>query len=118
MKEYDRDGKTYIPVEKLEEGYLYSIDARNASYGIWFASEQGFVIRRHKFGSVFLFTEIHWDLSESFGTVKPLLKLEKSPYTAEDAKHVEVGGFWCVPKNDEILEYLKNRTEFWGTEGD
>lgn len=103
----------YLPVSKMKEGYLYYIDARNASYGIWFASEQGFVIRRVKFDDVFIFTEIHYDLSKDFGTAKPFLELEESPFVAKDIESVAKGNFWRVPKEDAIIKYLEERTKHW-----
>lgn len=69
----------YIPVSKCRDGYLYRIKARNAGVGIYEESTGSFIIRRRKFGTVFIAREIHWDVDENFGTVKPLEELEHAP---------------------------------------
>jgi hypothetical protein len=105
---------SYIKVKKLKEGWLYCIDARNAEYGIWFKSEQGFVIRRKKFNAIYTFTEIHWDLSKDFGTVKPLLELEKSPFTMKDLEYKEEKGNKIHRvKEEEILTWLEKKEKYW-----
>lgn len=72
--------KDYIKVEDLRDGGLYRISARNAKHGIWVEKDGGFYISRHKFGHNYLFVEIHWDLSDSFGTVKPLEWIKQTPF--------------------------------------
>lgn len=67
-----------IPLSECEEGYLYRIDCRNLSLGV-FNSKAGFIGIRDKWGSKFLFTEYHWDTGPPFGTVCPKEKLEKLP---------------------------------------
>ena len=74
----------YMKVEELKDGYLYRINARNANYGIWYGEKGAFVISRVKFTSNYLFEEIHWDLNEHFGTVKPIEEIEKSPCEVKD----------------------------------
>lgn len=104
----------YLKVNELEEGYLYYIKARNANFGIWFKTKRGFLIRRTKFYHVSIFTEIHWDLSEHFGTVKPLLKLEQSPFNVSHIKYElnKEGMFYC-PKELEILSWLEEKEKYW-----
>jgi len=67
-----------IKLEDCKDGYLYEIDARNASYGIFDEKEKGFWINRTgPFGTDnYLFLEEHWDYYED-GTAKPLRKIEK-----------------------------------------
>lgn len=66
----------YLPVDRLIEGGFYRILARNANVGVWLPQKEGFSIAREKFGEVYLFTEIHWDVNEFYGTVKPIFRLE------------------------------------------
>lgn len=61
----------YIPMDELQDGHLYRINARNAEYGIWVAKEKGFMISRVKFNANFPFVEYHWDTGAPYGTVKP-----------------------------------------------
>lgn len=55
-------------VDQLIKGRLYKLHSRNLSFGIW-NGETGFIGIRTKFGSKFLFTEIHWDADSNYGTV-------------------------------------------------
>jgi len=74
----------YIKVNNLKNGYTYKIKARNSDYGVWNERKGEFVISRFKFYDNYTFGEIHWDLSDHFGTVKPLEELEKCPYDVEN----------------------------------
>ena len=110
---HTKDTVDYLKVEDLKEGYLYRIMARNADYGVWFASEDGFVIRRLKFNDVFTFTELHWDLSDHFGTAKPLMELEASPFTKEDLVYKTEDYKMWRPREAELLEWLRHRSQYW-----
>lgn len=110
-KQYEAEGNTaYIPADQLEPYCLYKIHARNARFGIWVPEKNGFVIRRFKFGDVFAFVEIHYDLNEHFGTAKPLAKLEETGFIKEDFDF-ENGG-----KYNEILNYLEIKMEQYDKE--
>lgn len=61
-----------------KDGYLYFILARNSYFGVYSAALKTFIIRRVKFGDVFLFPENHWD-ANSFPTAAPMEELEKAP---------------------------------------
>ena len=102
--------KTYLKVEKLKPGYLYRIKARNGTVGIWDPDKGEFVLSRYKFGSNFTFGEIHWDLSDSFGTAKPWEELEKSPFTVDQLKshlmRVKGKEYWGNPSEEALLKYL------------
>lgn len=110
----------YIPMENLKPFYLYRIRARNAMYGIWLSQEQGFMIRRSKFGNYYTFIEYHWDTGAPFGTVCPIKELEPTGFVYEDFMNKEVtrGGntYLMEAKYDEIMEYLKNKTEEYDNE--
>ena len=67
----------YIKVEDLKDGYVYEIDARNSNVGVWHEANGEFVLSRFKFGLNYLFGEIHYDLSDDFGTVKPIREVCK-----------------------------------------
>ncbi len=78
----------YIKIEDLKDGWLYEIDGRNASLGIWSASKRTFLISRHKYRDNFLFEEDHFDSftigkDPSYATVLPLREIEKVPNEAE-----------------------------------
>jgi len=107
--ETDRD---YIRINKLIDGGLYYIEARNSSYGIWLYEELGFVIRRQKMNNIFLFVEYHFDTGWPFGTVYPKIFLEKCPFTM-DALQISKGTINYVYE-DIILEYLKRKEDYYG----
>jgi hypothetical protein len=56
-------------MDKLIKGRAYRIRCRNLSFGVW-DGVSGFIGIRTKFGSRYLFTELHWDADRSFGTVR------------------------------------------------
>jgi hypothetical protein len=115
FKRYQEEGARtdYIKVDELKEGYLYYIHARNANYGIWFPSEEGFVIRRAKFGDIFTFTELHWDVSEWHGTAKPFKELEKGPFTDDDLVYKSDETRMWRPRENDMLDWLRDRTQHW-----
>jgi len=92
----------YLKVDQLKDGHLYKINARNASYGIWIAEHGHFIISRVKMNTNFLFEEIHWDLSDHFGTVRPLMEIEKSPFRHHDFDSTGMQ----YREEKEILKYL------------
>lgn len=104
----------YIKLENLKDGYLYRVDARNASYGIYRESTGGFVISRWKFGLNYTFEEYYED-GRPYGTVRPLKEVEKSPFKPdEDAimvekVHSDGKKFWSSPKEEGILKYLNGQ---------
>jgi len=57
-----------IPLEQCIKGRVYRLHCRNLSHGVYDGAN-GFIGIRTKFGSRFLFTEIHWDADQHFGTV-------------------------------------------------
>ena len=68
-----------IPIENLKDGWLYEIDARNQSRGIWIEKVKGFEIARKKFDDTFLFVEYEYDTGGQFGTATPYKEIEKVP---------------------------------------
>ena len=77
-EEVDAGGRedTYIALPDCKVGYLYNIDGRNASLGVY-ADDGEFMVRRYKFGDVFIDSEDHWDKDN--GTVKPIKCLCRVP---------------------------------------
>lgn len=74
--------KNYIPMAECEKGFLYRIHSRNLRFGVYDGNE-GFIGIREKFGSLYLFTEYHWDQGPPYGTVRPLECLDKIPDNIE-----------------------------------
>lgn len=48
---------------------LYKIRCRNLNYGVWNNKAKGFIGIREKFKQEYLFTEYHYDVDKSYGTV-------------------------------------------------
>lgn len=99
-----------IPIDKCVAGHLYIISARNASLGICnpkgnlFGKEaMSFTISRYKFGSNYLFDEVHWDADDHYGTACPLLDLGPVPEFADEKATLD----WL---NDQYKKY-ENKIE-------
>ena len=96
-----------LKIIAMKDGYLYKLDARNGSVGIWRADEESFIISRHKFGDNFLDEEYHWDLGAPYGTAKPLQVLEESPFaTVQLHQH-----------HKSLLSYLNQKTKEYDIDG-
>ena len=105
----------YIKIPKLKDGYIYRINARNASFGIWYQKHKSFIISRWKFGDNYTFEEYHHDTGAPFGTVRPWKEIEKSPFIPEqDTERIFTSKdgreYFHIEKENEILKYL-NRFE-------
>lgn len=110
--------KNYIAMHKLVDTGVYEIQARNAKIGIWNYKEGGFLIRREKMGSIFLFVEYHWDMP-AFSTAKPIHLIEISPFkeqylNSEDLQGPDRKQSFGYFHNNIILEYLKRIEEKYG----
>lgn len=58
-----------LPImDNLIKGRVYKIRSRNLRVGVW-NGKDGFIGIRSKFGDRYLFTEYHYDASETYGTV-------------------------------------------------
>lgn len=68
----------YIKMEDCEKGYIYKISSRNLRLGVY-DGNQGFIGVREKFGTLYLFTEFHYDQGPPYGTVFPMAKLTPLP---------------------------------------
>ena len=104
-----------IKYEDLRQGFLYRINARNASYGIWIEDRGSFLISRVKFSDNYLFEEFFRD-ELNLGTATPIEEIEKSPFVSEDMKIVtkqnENGIYYSgYKKGVEILDYLNSKTK-------
>lgn len=103
-----------ILFEDCEENWLYLIDARNASLGVFQKEAEGFIIARTKFSNTYLFIEIHYDMSEHHGTATPLLKLEKVPFEVlykdsiySDKRLLQ----WLIEKKEEYKKMIDDLVE-------
>jgi hypothetical protein len=101
--------KTWIPLEKCEDGYLYIISARNARLGVFHEQEKGFVISRFKFSINSLFVEYHWDTGEPYGTVQPIEKIEKVPEKLWAGLKAGEARITLFGHNDEFQTYLNDK---------
>lgn len=77
--EEERMRKRSINISKLKDRYLYKIDARSSSLGIWIEEMGTFLVSRFRTGDNILFDENHYDLSNGFGTAWPMEEIEKVP---------------------------------------
>jgi hypothetical protein len=78
----------YIPIKDCKDGYLYRINSRNLSLGVYRAETKDFLGIRTKFGDRYLFAEDHYDLGEPHGTVKPKEEICASPVAVNYEKEL------------------------------
>lgn len=81
--------KPHIPLAQCKKGFFYKLDSRNLSSGVFNGNPvcPGFIGLREKFGSIFLFTEDHYDNGAPHGTAKPLEEIEQLPDDIEAVEH-------------------------------
>lgn len=65
-----------LRMEELEDRQVYRLQSRNLVVGVWNQETSGFIGIREKFGDEYLFTEYHWDFSTTYGTARPLEKID------------------------------------------
>jgi len=114
--EEERMRKQSVNINDLRDRHLYKIYARNSKIGIWMEETGSFLISRFKFNNNFLFDEVHYDLSDSFGTAWPLEEIEEVPvevpkpfkYAFKDDS-VELN-----KKMNQILDYLNRKLKEMG----
>lgn len=68
-----------ILLSECRPRWLYFIDSRNLTLGVYDEQQKGFIGIRTKFRARFLDTEYHWDTGAPFGTAKPYVALEPLP---------------------------------------
>ena len=94
----DQKNPNYLSLDKCKKGFVYKIHSRNLGVGV-FDGSRGFIGIREKFGSRYLFTELHWDASETYGTVKPfeeLCELPKDIEAVENDVHAWGSDDWAT----------------------
>ena len=83
-----------IPIEELEEGRFYQVEARNFGVAIY-KGEGIFLGLRESFGDLYISEEEHWDACPTHGTVSEVQKLE-----LKLSKHI------CNYEEKELIEML------------
>src|SRR5437870_3049538 len=68
----------YIKLADCRKRYLYRIDSRNLSIGVYDGDGE-FIGIRSKFETRYLFPELHYDLGPPHGTVFPITELGPIP---------------------------------------
>lgn len=113
----------------MTTGHLYRIRSRNLPYGVY-DGRGGFIGIREKFGSLYLFTEIDYDLGAPYGTVTVLEDLGPVPegvepveaWWADNADHRWPFGVACdvevnrlhVEQNDALFRFLSDAEQTRG----
>lgn len=84
--------ETWVPLCECIDGHLYSIDARNGSFGIFVKGDgikhkynnDAFILSRYKLGNNYIDQEFHWDTGEPHGTAKPIEDFGVAPKFEND----------------------------------
>ncbi len=101
-------GTEYIKEERLIDGAIYKINARNGYVGLWSRQKNGFLIVRYKMGSKpCLFYVHYWDACEQLGTVRPMSLIERSKYLVSDVASLSDS------QKTQVTEYLEGIEETW-----
>jgi hypothetical protein len=91
--------KDYLPLDQCKNGFLYVLEARNFSQGIYEQKNKGFIGIRQKFNLEYLFFELHWDVNPQFGTAKPLIEIEQCPISLTNWRDNQKLFDWIKSKN-------------------
>lgn len=105
--EEERIRKRSINISKLKDRYLYKIDARRSKLGIWIEEMGSFLISRFMTNNNLLFDEIHFDLSDGFGTAWPMEEIEKVPVNVPKPFSYHSEEF--EENKEQIRSYLNKR---------
>jgi hypothetical protein len=94
---------------QIELGRAYVIHARNGGVGVAVEEDGaiGYQLHRVKFGRHYLFVEIDWEDSDTFGTAIPLARIAEAPpddemerlawlRKQELAHRTEIGEAWSI----------------------
>lgn len=71
--------QNYVKIEDCIHNGFYRVAARNFYFGVYNKENNSFYGIRYKFGHRFIDQELHWDIDEKFGTVKPVEFIKKCP---------------------------------------
>lgn len=98
----------HLPVSECKKRGVYHVSGRNFSYGVW-DGEQLFMGLRAKFNYVCIASEIHHDLDQHFGTVRPLVFIEQLPDEIGmlSTVRVELKGEMVYMTYRPLFEYLE-----------
>ncbi|HEY1676378.1 MAG TPA: hypothetical protein VGG04_01605 [Candidatus Sulfotelmatobacter sp.] len=102
-----------IKLEQLQPGKVYRLQSRNLECGVW-NGKDGFVGIRTTFGRRFLDMEIHWDLSETFGTAQALEPLGAIP----ESISLDISLGTECGKCHKPVNYVKRPAEQEGASGE
>ena len=78
----------FIPLSRCRNGFVYEIQSRNLSVGVFVKETAGFIGIREKFGRHYLFMEFHHATGAPFGTVWPRKKLCMVPKAIPICEHL------------------------------
>ena len=82
--------ESLVPLADLIHRRVYRLKSRNLLVGVWDSGKSGFIGVRQKFSDRYLFTEYHWDTSDSHGTAQALELLDTA-----------------IPEDLALVEYLQ-----------
>ena len=86
------ENKNFVSLKDCIHGFLYEINSRNLSFGVFNSKNNAFIGLRTKFRDTFLFTEYHYETGAPFGTVYPIKKLSQLP------EHISISEYIIDPK--------------------
>ena len=104
----------YLKIEDCKHRWLYKLDSRNLSHGVYNEADKSFIGIRHKFGSNFLDSEYHYDTGAPHGTAMPLEVICELP--AEISDKESLGTFEAVTNKPLVWHSIMSCWVYKGTE--
>lgn len=91
---------------KFKNGFLYRINSKKASFGIWISTRKNFLVHRNKFGCDYLFEEPYSDCL-------PAKELYNTQFSDKDVliipkQRKDNYEYFDYVNSDNILKYLIN----------
>lgn len=102
--------ENYIKITDCKHRGLYIIDSRNLSIGVFDKYTNSFIGLRTKFSDIFLFSEIHYDASTSYGTVYPLKYIGQLPEDIEAVTSLidkQYNTYLWIKENNRLIPVLR-----------
>jgi len=97
------DDPRMISIEECKHGYLYFVNMRNGSVGIFNSKENSFLFIRSKFGDRYAFAESHWETGPPYGTAAPCIEIKDSG--------IDPSGAYVEADLDKVLDPYRRQAE-------
>ncbi|MBT4446358.1 hypothetical protein HOA92_06280 [archaeon] len=102
---------THIKLADCQDGFLYRLNSRNLTIGIYHHDSKSFVGLRTKFKHQFIDTENHYDTGAPYGTAKPIEELENG------SNNLTIDDYVRGTSDENLLAWLKEKQTQYQVKG-